>query len=349
MTVAQRGRLISPFDYALFAEPNQARVLRYGRGRESDGKGPWALMPDEYAVGIRGDYRQTAGGIALAFGRNADGSIDFGKCEAQLAVSGDALRNSSGPAAPLTAGERLDVHGVQFTPADLVRPRNEPPLDSAFVDFDSLYDDAARRGHVGDVEIWRNCNPALYPPLVANYSGSPYGGKADAGTPGSLANLEGPSAGGGAAPAIISRAGLRIEKKAIGADCSSESGCSFEIGVTNVLATPINGPIVVDEIVSVGKADLPAAVLSTTNEPSWICTRSPPFFCTHPEPIKPGERLALNVTVKSFGTGQEGEFKNCASLHTPPDSRQPPTEAVVTRYLSEADDGCANLLGGRRL
>jgi hypothetical protein len=140
----------------------------------------------------------------------------------------------------------------------------------------------------------------------------------------------GPGAGGAVSPATaVSPAGLRIEKTAVGTDCSSDRGCTFEIAVTNVLSTPVNGPIVIDEIVSAGNADLSRAVMSTENEPTWICTRSPPFFCTHPEPIQPGVRVPLTVNVKPAATTEERELTNCASLHTPPDNRQPPTAAAI--------------------
>ena len=336
MTIAQRGRLENPFDYALFAEPDRARVLRYSRPKAGAGYGPWTQMPDEYAVGFGGDYRQGSGGISLAFGRNEDGSIDFGQCEADLVATGDALRDNPSFASRLKAGGPSIVHGAQIAGAGRVRPANAPPLDSAFVDFDGSYDDASLRGQVGDVEIFRNCDASRYPPIAAGSPDVLTPGQSRPVGPGSVADLARPDIGGVGAgqggpigPETFALAGLKIDKKAVGADCSTDRGCTFEIGVTNLLSTPINGPIVIDEIVSAGKADLAGAVMSTENERPWICTRSPPFFCTHPEPIEPGVRVSLTVSIKPGATGEERELMNCASLHTPPDSGQPPTTAAV--------------------
>lgn len=328
MTVAQRGRLRNPFDYTRFAEPNQARVLRFAR---SGAGGGWVPEPQEYAIGFAESYRQTTGGISLAFARREDGSIDLGRCEANLVATGDALRDNPSFAPQLKAGGPSIVHGVQIVPADRVRPANEPPLESTFVDFDGSYDDASLRGQVGAVEVLRDCTGTYFPPVVAGGPGMTPG--RDGTAPGPLADLApgvgGDGAGGPVSPATIQKSGLRIEKRAIGTDCSSDRGCTFEIGVTNVLSAPINGPIVIDEIVSAGSADLTNAVMSTESEPTWICTRSPPFFCTHPLPIAPGVRVPLTVNVKPAAATEAPELTNCASIHTPPDNRQPPTTAAV--------------------
>ncbi|WP_171946439.1 caspase domain-containing protein [Hyphomicrobium sp. CS1GBMeth3] len=328
MTVAQRGRLRNPFDYAQFAEPDRARVLRYLPAKS--GTDGWAPEPEEYAVGFGGDYRQATGGISLAFGRKEDGSIDLSKCEVNLVATGDALRDNPSFAPRLRAGGPSIVHGLQIVPAGRLRPANAPPLESLFVDFDGVYEDASLRGQVGDVEVFRDCTGTYFPPIVAGMSPD----QTDK-PPGALADLAPPSeslegTGGALSPAtVVSPSGIRIDKKPAGADCTDERGCTFEIAVTNTLSTPINGPIVIDEIVTVGNADLSHAVMTSDNEPTWICTRAPPFFCTHPEPILPGVRVSLTVHVKLPAAGEARELTNCASLHTPPDNRQPPTTATI--------------------
>lgn len=359
MTIAQRGRLENPFDYAVFAEPDRARVLRYSRPKAGAGYGPWTQVPEEYAVGFGGDYRQGSGGISLAFGRNQDGSIDFGQCEANLVATGDALRDNPSFAPRLKAGGPSIVHGAQIVDAGRVRPANEPPLVSAFVDFDGSHDDASLRGQVGDVEMFRNCGASRYPPIASAGPDMLTPGQARPVGQGPVTDLAQPGIGGvggvspvqggPTGPETFALAGLKIDKKAVGADCSADRGCAFEIGVTNLLSTPINGPIVIDEIVSAGKADLAGAVLSTESEPRWICTRSRPFFCTHPEPIEPGVRVPLTVSVKPGATGEERELTNCASLHTPPELGATADHRGRRRYFGEADDGQAVLLGRRRL
>ena len=41
--------------------------------------------------------------------------------------------------------------------SDHVRPANVPPLATYFVDYDDKFDDAAARGHMGDIAILRIC------------------------------------------------------------------------------------------------------------------------------------------------------------------------------------------------
>lgn len=328
MTVAQRGRLLNSFDYTQFAEPDRARVLRYAPVKSE--AGGWAPQPEEYAVGFGGDYRQATGGIGLAFGRKADRSIDLSKCEANLVATGDALRDNTSFGSRLKGGGPAIVDGVQVVPAGRVRPANAPPLESIYVDFDGIHEDAGLRGQIGDVEVFRDCTGTLFPPVVAGTSPGQ-----SAQQPGPLADLAQPGIGSAGTDVAVSPAtaispsGIRIEKKPVGTDCTNKLGCTFEIAVTNTLSAPINGPIVIDEIISAGSADLSRAVMSSDNVPTWICTRSPPFFCTHPEPILPGVRVPLTVHVKPPAATEAPELTNCASLHTPPDNRQPPTTATL--------------------
>src|SRR5205807_3929094 len=69
------------------------------------------------------------------------------------------------------------VHGLQGSPADMVRNANEPPATSYFIDYDDTFDDARASGHMGSVRIL--ARPCVAP--VAYVSGpasatSPVGG-----------------------------------------------------------------------------------------------------------------------------------------------------------------------------
>ena len=55
------------------------------------------------------------------------------------------------------------VHGLQGSPADLVRNANTPPTISYFIDYDDKFDDPAARGHIGSVRVYTTpCAPAAY-------------------------------------------------------------------------------------------------------------------------------------------------------------------------------------------
>ncbi len=136
MILAQRGGMLGSTAFERFHTPGMNSVLRYTR--DADGK--WRPEPEEYAIGFRPEHRNASGGVGLS-------------CEGVLWSTGDALRDD--PA--LAASGKTIVHGLQGNDVPLVRPRNVPPWASWFVDYDGKFGDGASAGHVGDVEIARNC------------------------------------------------------------------------------------------------------------------------------------------------------------------------------------------------
>ncbi len=136
MILAQRGGMLGSMAFEQFHTPGMNTVLRYSR--DPDGK--WRQEPEEYAIGFRPDHRNASGGVGLS-------------CEGVLWSTGDALRDD--PA--FAASGKTIVHGLQGNDVPLVRPRNTPPWASWFVDYDGRFGDGASAGHVGDVEIARNC------------------------------------------------------------------------------------------------------------------------------------------------------------------------------------------------
>ncbi|MBA3448772.1 MAG: hypothetical protein H0T56_14440 [Pseudaminobacter sp.] len=159
MYLAQRGETENRYDYSSFADSGEGVVLRYWRESPDDPatESIWVEAPQEYAVGFPEGHRQSAGGIDLQYGYDAQGFINTNACADTLVKTGDKLRDNPTLAEQLSAGGPLAVHGVQITPASLVRPGNEPPFGSWFVDFDGFFEDPEVEGHVGDVEVWRPC------------------------------------------------------------------------------------------------------------------------------------------------------------------------------------------------
>lgn len=159
MYLAQRGDIENRYDYSRFANTGEGVVLRYWRENPDDPatESVWVPVPQEYAVGFPDPNRQTDGGIDLQYGYDANGYLNQDVCVGTIAKTGDDLRNAPALADQLAAGGPLNVHGVQLTPLDLVKPANVPPFGSWFVDNDGLFDDPDLKGHVGDVEIWRPC------------------------------------------------------------------------------------------------------------------------------------------------------------------------------------------------
>jgi len=180
MYLAQRGPVENRYDYSQFADSGKGEVIRYWHENPDDPatESVWVEVPQEYAVGFPQGNRQSAGGLDLQYGYDADGNLDTSVCTQTLVNTGDKLRDNPTLAEQLAAGGPLAVHGVQITPKDLVKPANVPPFGSWFVDFDGYFEDPEVEGHVGDVAVWHPCEgragyyeeipggylPPFYPP-----------------------------------------------------------------------------------------------------------------------------------------------------------------------------------------
>ena len=89
-------------------------------------------------------------------------------CGGTLWSTGEQLRNARDPAVirRLQPVGPLIVDGLQGNAVQLLRPQNEPPFETYFIDYDDRFDDPQTRGHLGDVVIWRVCGQAVLPLLV---------------------------------------------------------------------------------------------------------------------------------------------------------------------------------------
>ena len=170
MILAQRATIAASYDYSAFTQAGEPRVLRFWLKDANDPPSPgrWKLAPEEYAIGFADQYRNTNGGVALGYGYNPDGTMAGGSCEAALWTTGQDLRNNPAMRSQLEPGGPLVVHGLQGSPADLVRDANTPPTVSYFVDYDDKFNDPAASGHIGSVRVYTTpCAPGGYVRPVA--------------------------------------------------------------------------------------------------------------------------------------------------------------------------------------
>jgi hypothetical protein len=194
MILAQRALILGAYDYSAFTMPGEPQVFRVWLKGPNDPPSPgrWKLVPEEYAVGFAGSYRNTNGGVALGYGYSQDGMLQSGSCEAALWTTGQNLRNNPALRSQLEPGGPLLVHGLQGSPIDMVRGANEPPATGYYVDYDDKFDDPSARGHMGSVRIFAQpCAGAVAvssPAVVASPAGGGGGGGAcyPAGQPTSL-------------------------------------------------------------------------------------------------------------------------------------------------------------------
>jgi hypothetical protein len=130
MILSQRGAITGSYDYSVFAKPQESAVLRY---TYSDREGRWLAAPREYAVGLKPDFRATQGGVALGYGYDQFGNVNYGACRQTLWTTGEHLHEGEDVVRVAAGGARI-VSGLQGIYKSLVRPANAPPTQSWFTD-----------------------------------------------------------------------------------------------------------------------------------------------------------------------------------------------------------------------
>ena len=170
MLLAERGAPTGAYDYKALAEPAGNRVLRFRPKAPDDppSRDLWFPVPREYAVGLPPNFRNSNGGIAIGYSYDPAGNIIRASCGGMLWSTGEQLRDARDPEIIRRAqtGGPLNIDGLQGNSVQLVRPLNEPPFESYYIDYDDRFDDPLTRGHLGDVVIWRVCGQAMLPAVV---------------------------------------------------------------------------------------------------------------------------------------------------------------------------------------
>jgi uncharacterized repeat protein (TIGR01451 family) len=299
---AQRGQIVGSYDYSVFAKPEASNVLRYVWD-ETDQR--WSEKPDEYAVGLKPPHRSTEGGIALNYGYDADGNIDYDQCRATLWTTGEHLREGEDENRVFEGGARI-IHGLQGGDKSAVRPANVPPYQSWFVDNDGLYLDADVYGHVGDIAIFNPCDkrtiaepePLPYPWEPSYTSAPPYPEDT---------------------PPDLSTPGIYIDKECFPGIIGGEIHCV--ITLTNVGETPSDPIDLYDAATAFGGGGVIITGV-TPDGPDWICspTPTPDLWCSlPPDALDPGETRSIDVFLDTgplFAGGSFG-FVNCAEVEAP--------------------------------
>ena len=268
----------------------------------------WSEKPDEYAIGLKPPHRSTEGGVALNYGYDADGAVDYAQCRATLWTTGEHLREGEDENRVFEGGARI-IHGLQGNDKSLVRPANVPPYQSWFVDNDGLYLDADVYGHVGDIAIFNPCDKRT----AAEPEPLPYPDEEEEGYP-SYPDDEEPD---------LSQPGIYIDKECYPGIFGDELHC--EITVTNVGET-LAGPIDLYDAATIltgAGAGGPVIVTGVTPDgPDWFCspTPTPDLWCgLPPDALDPGETRSIDVFLDTgplFAAGSFG-FLNCAELNAP--------------------------------
>lgn len=294
MYLSERGTPAGSYDYTTFATPQQAVVVRYTWDEKA---GRWSEKPQEYAVGLPAEYRGTQGGVALNYGYDKFGIIDYGKCRQTLWSTGEHLREGEDTVRVSTGGAKI-VHGLQGVYKSQVRPLNEPPYEAWFTDYDSRFEDADAYGHIGDVAIYAPCEGAREPQTRAET------------VPPMVPPVDDPS--------------LILEKRCFAGAIGGKIRCSILVrNVSNrVLSQDIKIVDVTKIMLGLGAGSLvPISSFAVPNS-AIICAGAPTpdFWCTIPAALLPaGETIGIDVWVDTHDLALAGNvgFRNCAILQHP--------------------------------
>jgi hypothetical protein len=294
MILAQRGPQAGSYDYSVFAGAGTSSVVRYEREFPDDPATPgtWVETPDTYAIGHAPDGAQASGGIALGPDYDEEtGALD-GACDAYLWATGDSLRDNGNVDDPLDPP--LHVHGLQGTPASLVRPINDPPILSFFADYDGATEDEEgeelKQGHIGAIAFWQDCEAGAetyVPPPFFPEDEEVFEDEDDEEADEEEEDDE--------------FANLTLEKWASPftcADVGAEWWCTFTIRIENTGDEPYWGPVVVDDYLPAGN---PGASLDFWPDPPWSCAPTGPTSaqCVRgPVLLFPGDGVVLHEVVK---------------------------------------------------
>lgn len=296
MIISQRGAITGNYDYTTFATPQQSSVLRY---TWSEREGRWTATPDEYAIGLKTNHYATQGGVALSYGYDKFGNVDYGACRQTVWTTGEHLREGDDLKLVSSGGAKY-VTGLQGNYKIRLRPENAPPVESWFVDYDSRFEDASAFGHQGDVAIHAPCQPEGSAPPPADWE---------------------------VIPPIMpppDEPFLTLDKVCHPGAIGGKIRCT--ISVSNISPTPLVDDVKIDDVTKTMFGPAAGAVVpivaAAPLDPGIICspTPTPDFFCTVPAALLlPGDIIAIDVWVDTHDLALAGNlgFRNCATLHHP--------------------------------
>jgi hypothetical protein len=310
MYLAQRGTAKGSYAYAEFTETQQATVLRYRLESPDDPatESRWVSDAESYAVGTPEPHQNSNGGIALGYALDEQGKIRPGQRDGMLWSTGEKLRTSSED--PTDPAAEIDVHGLQGNPATMVRPENEPPKTAYFVDYDGLFNDPEKAGHIGDVEIWQPASdfagapPTDFPPDYV----PPF--------------VEPPTVFPPPPPPPGYDLNLRLTKRAQPGECFGWGAfwrCHFRINVRNTsLEHEFSGPIrVQDELINLPAGSLLQVPQAPLPWSCWWVSAPNRFACQRNAFLAPGAAVGFNVFVLVPRSANRCRLSNVAEIMRP--------------------------------
>ncbi len=311
MYVTQRGDTAGSYEYTTFARPQKSSVLRYTWSQEDSA---WVESPEEYAVGEEPVHRATNGGLALGYGYDSDGNIDYDKCRQTLWTTGEHLisggertvhglqgQDKTNGQSMSGAGPRSGSTALQGDFREVRETELEPPEGAWYTASDEREGDEKAHGYVGSIATFAPCDGESisegdrplpeWPPV----SPEP--------------------------PEKIP--GMYIQKECFPGLIGGVITC--RISVTNIGLDPWS-PVTISDTSTIlagpdAGQDVPI-VGFTPDAPDWLCSPVPTtaFQCVLPAGIVlPGMTRFVDVQVDTapLAAAGNGGFRNCAALLAP--------------------------------
>lgn len=333
--LAQRGEQRASDDKSELAKSGTSAVVRFRRGAPaSEGSGPlWLQDGEDYAVGMMPGHTQANGGIALGYQHDRTGRLQRSAPDAMVWATGDRLRPSA-PLSDATAAQvHSDVHGLQGTQAANTRPRNVPPSQAYYIDYDQRFGDPERVGHLGDVEIWQ-AEEGGDAPLIADATDD-VGYEADVFHP--PADKLPPGVPPEYTPTDPSfKTNLKLSKRAITKKCRMRPGgwrCRYKIKITNTGPDTYAGPIRIAE-----RLFNPAGASLTFSAP-WNCwtVGAGNYRCWRPNVVLPaGASVSLAAVARVPVTRKRCRLRNIAEIRRAPGGSRWNTNPADDRGVATA-------------
>jgi hypothetical protein len=348
MLLAERGGPTGAYDFDALTAQNSGRVLRLRAQQPGADGSPffWAPVGD-YAIGFPPIFQNGDGGIAIGYGYGLSGLATAGACGGMLWTTGSRLRISPdlATAQRLARGGPFPIDGLQSNAVSLLRPQNTPPFSSYFIDFDDRTDVADGPGHMGDVIVWRACQPAPgpviaeYAPVLLELALQDLSCRADeifhdgrCDRPQCEASLRGEACcprqtswnprNRSCEPHQPGRPDLQVVKKVKDKNCGQygQGACAFEIIVTNVGDAPYTGPpIFIGDIMVGGSASVTAVSIPAgftcgpISLPAGAPSGAAALGCSGNAMLAPGAPPLVFTFSGDTPTSRSG-WKNCAAV-----------------------------------
>ena len=109
-----------------------------------------------------------------------------------------------------------------------------------------------------------------------------------------------------------------IAKTAVSASCNESEPCAFKVTITNTLGRTMPGPIVIDDLTTIGGVAATQIALSREVEAPWVCVASAAagMQCSYPDSLPVNASVDLNLSLQPLpgSMGAATEVENCATI-----------------------------------